>query len=313
MRWPPASSIFAAGTAHPHGRTLRPMSYYRHCSGEMTRQNLSPQFPLHAQLLSGQTLLPHNPLIRTEMLCSIFLTKNISKLSGPPRDKGRGQRASEGSSRGMGEGQIMAENSRTPPGKVERDRGRGARGPDARRHTLLHTQPQEDMDDISRYAFVTANIPNENRGRRYNLRISHPSRSHPTHLPHPGTAITTNRAKPRIWPREGKQGKRKIGWSQAIYPLRARLQELKSHLLLEKGDEALGDEFMELKVGEQAFMATRPKLIQAGYTTLDSIPRLKKRSGTRFYCPALKGVDSTTQDKVSKWIRSTNTRPTSML
>jgi len=75
---------------------------------------------------------------------------------------------------------------------------------------------------------------------------------------------------------EKRQGKRKIGWSQAIYPLRARLQELKSHLLLEKGDEALDDEFMELKIGEQAFMATRPKLIQAGYTTLDSIPRFKK-------------------------------------
>jgi len=46
------------------------------------------------------------------------------------------------------------------------------------------------------------NIPNENRGPRYN----HPSRSHPTYLPHPGTAITTNRAKPRIWPRGGKTG-----------------------------------------------------------------------------------------------------------
>ena len=50
----------------------------------------------------------------------------------------------------------MAENSRTPPGKVERGRDRGARGPYARRPTLLHTQPQEDMDDISRYALVTA-------------------------------------------------------------------------------------------------------------------------------------------------------------
>ena len=58
---------------------------------------------------------------------------------------------------------------------------------------------------------------------------------------------------------EGKQGKRKIGWSQAIYPLRTRLQELKSHILLKKGDEALEDELMELKVGERAFMATRPK------------------------------------------------------
>ena len=59
---------------------------------------------------------------------------------------------------------------------------------------------------------------------------------------------------------EKRQGKRKIGWSQAIYPLRARLQELKSHLLSEKWDEVLEDELMELKSGEQA----RPKLIKAG-------------------------------------------------
>jgi len=100
---------------------------------------------------------------------------------------------------------------------------------------------------------------------------------------------------------EKRQGKRKIGWSQAIYPLRARLKELKTQLLSEKWDEVLEDELMELKSGEQAFMATRPKLIQAGYTMLDSIPRLKKGSGTRFYCPAPKGVDSRIQEKVSKW------------
>jgi len=58
---------------------------------------------------------------------------------------------------------------------------------------------------------------------------------------------------------------------------------------------------MELKSGELAFMATRPKLIQAGYTTLDSIPRIQEGSGTRFYCPALKVVDSRTQGKVSQW------------
>ena len=77
---------------------------------------------------------------------------------------------------------------------------------------------------------------------------------------------------------ERRQGKRKIGWSHAIHPLRARLQELKSHLPSEKWDEVLEHELMELKSGEQAFMATRPKLIQAGYTTLDSIPRISSSS-----------------------------------
>jgi len=81
---------------------------------------------------------------------------------------------------------------------------------------------------------------------------------------------------------ERKPGKRKVGWAQVIYPLRARLQELKTiNLLPEKWDDALEDDlieiksrnqknrnqqFMELKYGEQAFMSTRPRLIQAGYT-----------------------------------------------
>jgi len=47
------------------------------------------------------------------------------------------------------------ETSRAPLGKVDTGRGRGFR-PDARRPTLLHTQPLEDMDDISHYALITA-------------------------------------------------------------------------------------------------------------------------------------------------------------
>jgi len=101
---------------------------------------------------------------------------------------------------------------------------------------------------------------------------------------------------------EKKQGKSKIG-----YPL--CLQELKNNVLTEMWDEVLEDKLLELKSGEQASMATRPKLIQAGYTTLDSIPRIKKGSGTRFYYPALKGVDSKTQEQVSKWIQLLHKHP----
>jgi len=84
---------------------------------------------------------------------------------------------------------------------------------------------------------------------------------------------------------------------------------LKRHLPSDKWDEVLKDELMELKSGEQAFMATRPRLIQAGYTTLDSIHRIKKGSGTRFYHPALEGVHSRTQAKVSKWIQLLHKHP----
>jgi len=99
---------------------------------------------------------------------------------------------------------------------------------------------------------------------------------------------------------EIRRGRKKIGWAQAIYPLRARLQELKNNALLDKRDEALEDELMELKKGELAFLATRPKLIQAGYTSLDSIPRTQKGNVTRFFCPALKGIDNITQAIVTK-------------
>ena len=108
---------------------------------------------------------------------------------------------------------------------------------------------------------------------------------------------------------EKRQGKRKIGWAQEIYPLRAQLQELKNNALSDKWDDVLEDEMMELKSGELAFMATRPKLIKAGYTALDSMPRIQKGSGTRFYCPALKVVDSRTQEKVSKWIQLLHKHP----
>jgi len=64
----------------------------------------------------------------------------------------------------------------------------------------------------------------------------------------------------------------------------------------------LEEELRELKKGELAFLATRPKLIQAGYISLDSISRSQKGNAIRFFCPALKGVDSSTQEIVSKWI-----------
>ena len=50
-------------------------------------------------------------------------------------------------------------------------------------------------------------------------------------------------------------------------------------------------------------MAVRPKLIRAGYTTLDSMARIQKGSGVRFYCPPLKGVDSETQESITRWIQ----------
>jgi len=107
-----------------------------------------------------------------------------------------------------------------------------------------------------------------------------------------------------------EKGKRKIGWAQAIYPLQARLQELKViDLSPEKWDGTPEDELMELRSGESIFMTIRSKLIKAGHTTLNSIPRIQKGSGIRFYCPALKGVDSETQERATRWIQLLHKHP----
>ena len=52
------------------------------------------------------------------------------------------------------------------------------------------------------------------------------------------------------------KGKRKIGWAQAVYPLRARLQELReTNLHPERQDDTLEDDLTDLRISEQAFMA----------------------------------------------------------
>jgi len=72
------------------------------------------------------------------------------------KKKGRGGiRASEGSSRGMGGGQTTLEINRPPQGKMEKGRGRGFRV-EGKRPTVLHTQPQDDMDGFSRHALILA-------------------------------------------------------------------------------------------------------------------------------------------------------------
>jgi len=101
-----------------------------------------------------------------------------------------------------------------------------------------------------------------------------------------------------------EKGRRKMRWAQEVYPLRARLQELKeANPHPGRQDGTLEHELTDLRNGEQAFMAVRPKLIRAGYTKLDSIPRIQKGSGIRFYCPPSKGVDSETQESVTGWIQ----------
>jgi len=79
----------------------------------------------------------------------------------------------------------------------------------------------------------------------------------------------------RIYGTEDRErGKRKIGWAQAIHPLRARLHELKEmYLHPERWDDTLEDELTDLRSGEHVFMDIRQKLIRSGYSPADTSRR----------------------------------------
>ena len=49
---------------------------------------------------------------------------------------------------------------------------------------------------------------------------------------------------------EIRRGRKRIGWARAVYPLRARLQELQNDALLDRWDESLEDELRELQKGD---------------------------------------------------------------
>ena len=93
-------------------------------------------------------------------------------------------------------------------------------------------------------------------------------------------------------------------------PLRARLKELrKANPNSRRDDNTPEPELTNLKNGEQAFMAIRPKRILAGYRTLDSIPRIQRASGVQFFCNPQKGVEKQTQERVTNWIQKLHKFP----
>jgi len=110
-----------------------------------------------------------------------------------------------------------------------------------------------------------------------------------------------------------KKGGKQTGWAQVSYSLRARLRELKEANPTSRGEYNIPDpELTDLKKTEQAFMAIRPKLILAGYKTLNSIPCIHKASEVQFFCPPLKGVDSQTQERVTNRMKKLHKFPAHM-
>ena len=112
----------------------------------------SGQKTLKLECTGHENGLHHEPRLEIVLRCKGGMRGGVY---GSSRDKGRGQRASAGSSKDWGGGQITTEDNRTSPVKIERGRGRGARGSD-RRPTLVHAQPQEDLNEFDRYALMIA-------------------------------------------------------------------------------------------------------------------------------------------------------------
>jgi len=107
----------------------------------------------------------------------------------------------------------------------------------------------------------------------------------------------------RVYGRDHQEkGRKQIGWAQAPFGLGCRNLKMRTPTPAERKNTP-EDKLTDLRNGEQAIMAIRPKLIGAGYRTLDSILRIQKASGVRFYRPPLKGVDKRTQEIVKNWIQ----------
>jgi len=83
----------------------------------------------------------------------------------------------------------------------------------------------------------------------------------------------------------------RIGWTQALKPLRDRRQALERST--KDNTKAETTELAVLSQGESAFVKIWPKLRASGFTTFDTIPRSSTTiARTRFSCPILRGVSA---------------------
>jgi len=111
--------------------------------------------PLKIEYTALDNGLHSEPHLTIMIRCRGGMKKGVTSS---PRGKGRGgQRASEGSLRGMGGGQTTMEDSRPPLDKIAKGRGRGLR-PDSKRPTVLHTQSLDDMDNSSLLGLTMARM-----------------------------------------------------------------------------------------------------------------------------------------------------------
>jgi len=118
---------------------------------------LSGSHIIQAERTGIENGLHHEPHLRILLRCRGGMRGGTRGFAnGSSGGKDRGNRASEGNARGLGGGHTNVENSHTPQMKGEMGRGREYRTPDPRRSTIIHTQPQEAIDENSRYALMVA-------------------------------------------------------------------------------------------------------------------------------------------------------------
>ena len=95
----------------------------------------------------------------------------------------------------------------------------------------------------------------------------------------------------------------RIGWTQALKPLRDRRQALERST--KDNTKAETTELAVLSQGESAFVKLWPKLRANGFTTFDTIPRSSTTiARTRFSCPILREVNATDAQVLTEWLNS---------
>jgi len=117
---------------------------------------LSGNHIIQADRTGTENGLHHEPHLKILLRCRGGMRAGLrGSTYGGSGGKGRGYRAPEGDARQMGGPQVNAENSHTtPPARGGRGRGRGNRPIENKRHTMVHTQAQESMDDNSLNALL---------------------------------------------------------------------------------------------------------------------------------------------------------------
>ena len=96
----------------------------------------------------------------------------------------------------------------------------------------------------------------------------------------------------------------RISWSRATMSMRLRRKELENALTRQQPEDA---ELLLLLEGEGAFKSALPRLIKAGFTSLDTIPRQQSSLWSDQFSlrtPITPGVSQAEREKIDRWLNT---------